>query len=170
MVGPDQTSKRKRIRVIESSEESSTSDSDLDSDPADDDADTGTGPKSPPFKIPKIEKARWSDAELSQLKKHFSSLAHLDDAIVKKLTFKEMAANKGRKDRSRKALTKNWPPTMKMSAVFQCRSKPGLTSALASPMQPGSCVATWVIHRICGCRAGPPGASTASTRSRTTKP
>ncbi len=105
MVGPDQPAKRKRIRVIESSEDSSTSDSDLDSDPADDDISNGTGSKPSPFKIPKIEKARWTDTELSQLKKHFSSLAHLDDAIVKKLTFKEMAANEGRKDRNRKALT-----------------------------------------------------------------
>ena len=99
----------KRRRIIESSssegEASSSSSSDSEPDP-DDRTAAPELHRETSYRIPKIHsKAIWSPEQLKNLRKNFRNLENFDDSILASLTFKEMVAMGGKKDKNNKILT-----------------------------------------------------------------
>ena len=99
----------KRRRIIESSssegEASSSSSSDSEPDP-DDRTAAPELHRETSYRIPKTHsKAIWSPEQLKNLRKNFRNLENFDDSILASLTFKEMVAMGGKKDKNNKILT-----------------------------------------------------------------
>ncbi len=85
----------------DSSSDSSASSSDSDTDPGEEDPVTKDKPR---YKIPKTGKI-WSPDQIANLKQHFPYLEHLDISILSRLSFKEMVAMGGKKDKGNKFLS-----------------------------------------------------------------
>ena len=107
ILGKKAAPKRRRIIVSSSSEGETSSSSSSDSEPDPDDRTAAPEMhKESSYKIPKKHsKAIWSPEQLKNLRKNFRNLENFDDSILASLTFKEMVAMGGKKDKNNKILT-----------------------------------------------------------------
>lgn len=110
--------KRRRIIISDSSEGDSDPDS-LDSSDPDDRADSpGPDAERQAYKIPKIGKRIWDNAQIENLKKNFRNLENLDSSILGCLSFKEIAAMGNKRDRAGKILTEKLAETFERVKTF----------------------------------------------------
>jgi hypothetical protein len=102
--------RKKFVAPVSSSSSEYSDDSDVDDpDPrkelAGNDTSSEQVGREPQAKIPKKAKPLWSQEELKNLRKNFRYLDTIDDSILSRLTFKEMVAMGGKKDKNSKYLT-----------------------------------------------------------------
>ena len=118
LISGREPAKKKRARIItsETSSSSSSSSSDSDSDPGADNPD----PEKPKYKIPKYGKI-WSPDQIENLKRHFPYLEHLDNSILVRLSFKEMVAMGGKKDKGNRFLSEKLAQNYEQIRKFATR-------------------------------------------------
>ena len=119
----------RRNRIIESSssEEDDSSSSSSDSEPDPDDrtaAPEREGESS--YRIPKLKSKKiWTPDQLKNLRKNFRNLENFDDSILASLTFKEMVAMGGKKDKNNKILTEKLAENYEKLRSFSTKIEAG---------------------------------------------
>lgn len=77
------------------------------------------------YKIPKTGKRIWTDEQIENLKKNFRNLENLDKSILGCLTFKEMAAMGGKRDKGNRILTEKLAENFERVRTFPVRVEAG---------------------------------------------
>ena len=95
----------KRKRIVGPIESDSSSSSDSEDDPINEEEIEDNLEPSKTYRIPKKGRRIWDAKQIENLRKNFKNIEHLDDNVLAFLSFRDISANEGKKDKQNRFLT-----------------------------------------------------------------
>ena len=95
----------KRKRIVGPIESDSSLSSDSEDDPDNEEEIEDNLEPSKTYRIPKKGRRIWDAKQIENLRKNFKNIKHLDDNVLAFLSFRDISANEGKKDKQNRFLT-----------------------------------------------------------------
>ena len=123
--GAGEGSSKKRKRILRRVESDSDSSSDSDDDPDNEEEIEETSRANSSYRIPKKGRRIWDSKQLENLRKNFKNIEHLGDNVLAFLSFRDISANEGKKDKQNKFLTEKLAENFEKVKKFPVKVEAG---------------------------------------------